>query len=225
VRRALHVLAICALAAGVALPAAAAPRAATPDELLAQSVAAAKSASSVRVVAVGIPNGSSRLGFDLHLVAGKGGAGTIKIGRQRIDLVRIGHVAYFRAGASFWRQYGGEAAAQLFAGRWVKMPSSTPGFQSLTQLTDISQFFTGLTSSHGALKFGGTKTVGRQQAIGIVDTSTNGGTLWVAASGTPYPLELTPPSGPGIVRFTQWNTPMRVATPANVIDLSKLKKK
>jgi hypothetical protein len=225
VRRALYVFAICALAAGAALPAAAAPRAATPDELLAQSVAAAKSASSVRVIAIGIPNGGAKLGFDLHLVAGKGGAGTITMGKTRIHLVRTGRVAYFRAGPAFWRQYGGEAAAQLFAGRWVKMPSSTPGFQSLTQLTDISKFFTGLTGSHGALKFGGTKTVGRQQAVAIIDTSTSGGTLWVAASGTPYPLELTPPSGPGVVRFVQWNTPMRVATPRSFIDLSKLKKK
>jgi hypothetical protein len=216
-------LAVCALAAAVALPAGAAT---TPDALLAQSVAAATSASSVRVVAAGIPNGGATLAFDLRLVAGKGGAGKISSGRQRIDIVRIGHVAYFRAGAKFWSRYGGAAAAQLFAGRWVKMPSTTPGFSSLVSLTDISQFFTGLTSSHGALKFGETKTVGGRKAIGIVDTSTSGGgTLWVAATGTPYPLELTPTSGPGVVRFVQWNQPMRVTTPRNVIDLSKLKKK
>jgi hypothetical protein len=120
-RRALSLITVCLAAGVVALPAAAT----TPDQWAQRAMAAAKSAHSVRVVANGIPSGASGpISFDLHIVSGQGGYGTIGIGKLRIDLIRRGTSAYFRAGAAFWRQYGGAAAAQLFAGRWVKLPIS-----------------------------------------------------------------------------------------------------
>jgi hypothetical protein len=213
---------LCAVAAAVALPSASAST--SPNQWLTRSIAAAKSARTVHVVATGIPNGGSSIGFDLHLVAGKGGGGTLTLGKQRIDILRLGKVAYFRARAAFWQQTAGKAAAQLFAGRWVKMPSSTNGFASFTELTDISAFFTGILSSHGKLTLGARKTIGGVRAIGIVDHSNGGGTLWVAARGTPYPVALTPPSGPGTVAFEGWNAPARLAVPSNAIDFSTLKK-
>jgi hypothetical protein len=227
VRRALQIVAVCAVALGVALPALAAParRTTSPAQWIARSIAAAKSAKTVRVVATGIPSGGSTIGFDFRLVAGKGGVGTMTLGKQRIDLVRIGRFAYFRAGASFWQQYAGQAGAQLFAGRWVKMPASTSGFASFVELTDISQFFTGILGSHGKLVLGSTKTINGVRAIALVDTSrSGGGTLWVAAQGTPYPVELAPASGPGLVAFESWNKPATVSAPHNAIDFSKLKK-
>jgi hypothetical protein len=225
-RRALHTVAFCVVALGLALPALAAPvrNATSPAQWIARSIAAAKSAKTVRVVATGIPSGGSTIGFDFRLVAGKGGAGTMTLGKQRIDLVRIGRFAYFRAGASFWQQYAGQAGAQLFAGRWVKMPASTSGFASFVELTDISQFFTGILSSHGKLELGGTKTINGVRALGLVDKSSGGGTLWIAAKGTPYPVELAPASGPGLVAFESWNKPATVSAPHNAIDFSKLKK-
>lgn len=218
---------IALLVAGVAValpPAAASSRPATsPDQWLARSLAAATSASTVHVVAKGIPNGSGRMSWNMRLVAGKGGYGSMTLGTQRIDLVRIGRVAYFRAGAGFWRQYGGSAVAELLAGRWVKLPASTKGFASFIALTDISQFFTGILSSHAKLADGGEKTILGRHAVGVVDTS-GGGTIWVAATGTPFPLELTPPHGSGVALFESWNTPEHIPAPLNPIDLAKLKK-
>ena len=221
-RRSLSLVTLFLVAAAAALPAAAAP---SPNQLIARATAAAVSAKSVRVVATGVPNGNSTMSWDFHLVAGKGGAGFMTLGKDRIDLIRVGGWAYFRAGASFWAKYG-KAAAQLVAGRWVKVNASNPDFADLTALTDIKQFFTGIFSSHGKLKLGGTKTINGTKAIGLIDaTGKGGGALWIAASGTPYPLLLLPPSGPGQVSFESWNQPANVTAPRSSLDFAALTKK
>lgn len=219
-------LALCAVLAGLAAPAAsAAPShaATTPDQWFAESLAAAKAASTVHITGAMTESGQ-RMTLDLRLVAGKGATGRIVVGKQPIDIVQLGRFAYFRVSASFWRRYGGSVAAQLLAGRWVKVASTTPGFSSFTSLTDMSHFFTSMFSSHGTLSLGGTRTIAGTQAVGIVDTSKDGGTLWIAANGKPYPLRLTQTGGPGYLSFGAWNVPVRITAPKDPIDLTKLKK-
>jgi len=226
VRGASRLIALCALLVAIAVPAAsAAPSRSmtTPDQWVAESVAAADAATSVHVTGAMTESGQ-HVSLDLRLVAGKGGSGRIVLGKQRIDIIRLGRFAYFHVGAAFWRQYGGAVAAGLFAGRWVKVSSSTPGFASFTSLTDMRRLFAGILTGHGTLSVGGTGTIAGRPAVGIVDTSKDGGTLWIASRGTPYPLRLTQTGGPGYISFDAWNAATRLAAPTSSIDLSKLKK-
>jgi hypothetical protein len=202
-----------------------APSAKTPDQLVADTLAAAKSARSVHVVASGIVESGQQLSFDLHLVSNRGGAGSISLGKLKFDMVRIGKFAYFKGGADLWSQFGGSALVALFKNRWVRGSATTGDLASFTPLTDISQLFTAILTSHGKLVRGGRKTIGGRSAIGIVDTSkSGGGTLWVAASGPPYPLELTQSAGHGVISFDGWNSAVRLAAPKNALDYTKLKK-
>lgn len=199
-------------------------RAKTPEQLVALALAAATGAKTVHVVASGIDDNGQPLSFDLRLVAGKGGGGTLSLGKLTFDMVRVGTKAYFKGGADFWRQFGGGVAVQLLQGRWL-MASATKGdLASFTPLTDIGKLFTEILSSHGALKRGGTKTINGQPAIGIVDTSSGGGTLWIAAKGTAYPLELTQTGGKGDIVFESWNKRVKLKAPKDAIDFDKLKK-
>ena len=214
-----------ALAVALLAPSAASA-AKTPSQLLADSVAAAKSASSVRIVAAGIPSGSQLISLDLRLTAGKGGGGRITIGSEPVDIVVLRPFVYFKAGAAFWKQYAQSSTTvvQLLANRWVKMSSSSRNFAPLVALTDISAFITNLASGHGKLAPGGTKLIGGKPAIGIRDTAkTSGGTLWVAAAGMPYPLQLTQSGGAGYVDFEEWNASVHVKAPANSVDFSHVK--
>ena len=216
---------LCALALFVVAPAAA-RTATTPQQRLAASLAAAKAASSVHIVGANIVTGGTRISLDLRLVAGKGGAGWIQLGKNRIGIIQYKSFVYFRAGPAFWTQYGGATAAQLFAGRWVKAPTSNADLASFTTFTDVGKFFSGILGSHGKLAAGGQKTIDGHAAVGVIDTSkSGGGTLWIAARGTPYPLELTESGGPGLIKFEGWNAPEHVGPPKNAIDLSKLKSK
>lgn len=216
------------LAVMLLVPAAAtASRAATsPTQLLAASVAAAKAASSVHLVASGLETGGAKLSVNLRLTAGKGGSGRITIGSQAIDIVVLKPFVYFKASAGFWRKYAGSSAsvaAQLLAGRWVKMSASNQGFGGFISLTNITAFVTELASSHGKLVSGGTKTIDGHAAVGIVDTSkSGGGTLWVAANGS-LPLQLDESGGSGHVDFESWNAPVHVTAPRSSLDFSHIK--
>jgi hypothetical protein len=187
------------------------------DQIVADAQAAALGATGVHVFG----SAGSSLVVNLHLVAGKGGEGRMTANGLTFEIVRIGGSAYFKGDATFWRQFGGAAAATLFNGRWLKAPAATGRLASLTPLTDIAKLFTGILGSHGALAVGRETTIGGQPAIGIVDTS-KGGTLYVATTGKPYPVALRK-SGSGAITFDEWDKPVTLTAPSNAVDISQLK--
>jgi hypothetical protein len=194
----------------------------TPKQALADALAAATAAQTVHVVASGTSDGRP-LAFDLHLVTDKGGQGMLTVGKLTFQMIRIGPTGYFKSGPAFWRQFGGAAAAQLLQGRWLKAPATSGDLAAFTPLTDVRKLFKQILGSHGVLKKGQAKTIDGQPAIGVVDTSKDGGgTLWIATTGTPYPLAITEGGGKGSVRFRDWNEPVDLKPPKSSVDFSKL---
>jgi hypothetical protein len=83
--------------------------------------------------------------------------------------------------------------------------------------------FSQLLTSHGALKKGATSTVNGHSAVPVTD-SAKGGTIYVADSGKPFPIQLSKAgSGGGVVRFTEYGKAVTLAAPANAVDISQLK--
>ena len=48
-----------------------------------------------------------------------------------------------------------------------------------------------------------------------------GGTLYVASTGTPYPLEIVERGGERLV-FDRWNQPVTLAVPPDALDIHQL---
>jgi hypothetical protein len=49
------------------------------------------------------------------------------------------------------------------------------------------------------------------------------GTLYVATTGTPYPLEILKKGGSGgSILFDRWNQPVTLTAPANAININQL---
>ena len=116
---------------------------------------------------------------------------------------------------------GALPAAQLLSGKWLKAPASGQ-LSSLATLTDVQKLFSQLLSSHGKLAKGKTTTVRGQQVVAVNDT-TNGGTLYVATTGKPYPIEISKTgSSGGQLVFDHFNQPVTLTAPAGAIDISKL---
>jgi hypothetical protein len=90
----------------------------TADQIVADAQASAAGATSVHVSGAQ----GSALVINLSLVAGKGGKGRITANGLTFDMVRIGPTAYFKGDSAFWRQFGGQAMAQLMGDRWLKAP-------------------------------------------------------------------------------------------------------
>jgi hypothetical protein len=192
-----------------------------PAEILAATKAASDTATSVHVSG-SIVSDKSPITLDMNLLANKGGRGKLSESGLAFELVQVNGTVYIKGSAEFYKHIGGNAAAQLLQGKWLKAPSSDADFASLSQLTDLRQLVDQTLASHGALKKTGTTTVNGQKVVGITDT-TKGGTLYIATTGKPYPIEISKGgSGGGKISFDRWNSPVTLAAPANAIDVAQL---
>jgi hypothetical protein len=193
----------------------------SPDAIVAAATNAIRGAKSVHVSG-SIVNSGSPVTLDLNLAAGKGGGGRMSENGLSFRIIVLKRVVYINGSDTFWRHFGGNAAAQLFHGKWLRGPASGQ-LGSVAALTDLQSLFSKLLSTHGALAKGSTSTVDGQKVVAVKDT-TKGGTLYVATTGKPYPIEVskTGPQG-GHVIFDRYNEAVSLSAPANSIDVSKLR--
>jgi hypothetical protein len=193
----------------------------TPTEILAATKAATDTATSVHVSG-SIVSDKSPIKLDMSLLAGKGGRGQLSENGLAFELIQVGGTVYIKGSSAFYKHIGGSAAAQLLEGKWLKAPSSDSNFASLGQLTDLRQLVDQTLANHGSLKRSGTTTVNGQKVVGVTDTS-KGGTLYIAATGKPYPVEISKDgSGGGKITFDRWNGDVAIAAPKNAIDVAQL---
>jgi hypothetical protein len=193
----------------------------SPDQIVAAAKVAATGAASVHI-AGSIISENKPISLDMELVAGKGAKGRISLEGLPIDLVEVERAFYLKGSAAFYRHIAGSAAAALLQGKWLKAPASGGNFASLAQLTDLGKLINTTLASHGKLAGAGTTTINGQKAVGVTD-STKGGTLYVAATGAAYPLEITKGgSGAGKIVFDRWNQPVTLTAPAGAININQL---
>ena len=192
----------------------------SPDGIVTAAMSAVRSATSVHV-AGNVPSSGSRITFDLNLVNGMGGQGSMTRNGLSFQLVTVGNEVYINGPIAFWQKLVGNAAAPLLWGKWIKAPA-TGQLATLATLTDLQKLFSQLLSSHGRLLKGSMTTVHGQPVIAVNDT-TNGGTLYVATRGRPYPIEVVKNgSDSGQVAFDRFNQPVTLKPPSEAIDVSQL---
>lgn len=192
----------------------------SPDQIVSAVNAAVNGVNSVHV-AGSVSNSGSQTTLNLNLLNGKGGKGSMSQAGLAFKIVAVGNQVYINGSNAFWAKFGGSAAAKLLSGKWLKAPA-TGQLSSIASLTNVHTLFNQLLSSHGKLAKGSTTTVNGQKVIAVNDT-TNGGTLYVATTGKPYPVELNKTgSDGGKITFDQFNQAVTLAAPANSIDISQL---
>ncbi|HEY1833877.1 MAG TPA: hypothetical protein VGG08_05525 [Solirubrobacteraceae bacterium] len=193
----------------------------SPTEILQATKSASAAAKSVHI-AGSIVSGGKPISLNMQLVAGQGGKGTIAQEGFSIDLVQVGGNVYIDGSDAFYKHVAGATAAQLLDGKWLKAPADSGELASLAELTNLSKLIDSALASHGKLSKGKEETVSGQKAIGLKDT-TKGGTLYVASTGSPYPVEiLKGGSEGGTVTFSDWNKPVTLKAPAGAISISEL---
>jgi hypothetical protein len=194
--------------------------------IVAKARQAAVHASAVRVMG-DITDEGQRIKFDMQLLADRGGTGTLTVRGGSVRITRIGQRVYLKGSTAFWTAVGGTAAAQLFAGKWLKTSTSEPDTASLVSFTDIDALMTGLfkDTRNNALRKGREQRTGGYRAITVTMTGADGGTLFVALDGKPYPLRIEALPGakePGTVEFLDYNQPftLKAPPPSQTIDFS-----
>jgi hypothetical protein len=161
-----------------------------------------------------------KIGLDVK-VAGDDVLGNASFNGAKVELLRVAGQAYIRADEKFWQQMAVARGTTVrsVGDRWAKL-SKDSGFEEFFQVTEPAE----LLKPDGTLTKGGTKTVNGVKAVSVVDTGRDGGTLYVAATGAPYPLLLKGSAGQGQVTFGDFGRTFDIKAPAeaDVVDLDKL---
>jgi hypothetical protein len=193
----------------------------TPAEIIVGAKVLADKATSVHVSG-SLVSGGSPITLDMYLLANKGGRGKLSENGLSFELIQIHGTVFIKGSAAFDRHVAGATAAQLLQGRWLKAQADTGNLASLGSLTNLRQLLDATLGAHGPLVKGATTTVDGRKVLAVTDTS-QGGTLYVAATGPPYPIEVTKSgTGAGKIVFDHWNGPVSVTAPENAIDITQL---
>ena len=215
---------------GVALwvvPAGATPRSSsngeatkTPTTILADAKAATGASTAVAISGT-VVNGGKRTSLNIVSAHGAGG-GTITTGGATINVVVSPPNVYLKADKASWAKLTGSAAAgQLFAGKWLQTTTADQNFGSLAGLLDTTTLTQSITAA-GTVTKGAVTTFRGRKAVPL--KGGNNGTLYVAATGSPYILGLvgTGPKKGSQVLFTQYGTAKVPSAPSNSVSLSQL---
>lgn len=192
-----------------------------PDAILAAARQAADAASSVHVAGSIAATGGPTT-FDVHLVKGQGGTGSLSVMGLSFDMIRIGSTIYVKGSPAFYRKYGG-AAAQLLQGKWLKSSATSGSFASVGPFTELPAFLDHLLTPPAGhpLTKGATTTVAGQKSVQLSDG--RGGTLSVATTGQPYPVQIgNGGATQATISFDKWNANVPLTAPAGAVDLAAL---
>jgi hypothetical protein len=147
--------------------------------------------------------------------------GSFTIGKGTAQILASDGKAWMKPDHAFWEQQAPAQAAQveqLVGDKWVSIPMSS----GLSEVCDLDNLLTKLTPSSDKqaqdTKVIGTTQVGGTDAVQVQGTSQQGDTVsaWVA-TGEPHhvlKLDVVDGSSPGTLTFSEFDTPLDIATPA-----------
>lgn len=193
-----------------------------PDAILAKATAALRAAKSFSLK--GEIKDEQKIEIDIK-VAGDDVQGTLALDGAKTELLRVAGKAYMRPDTKFWAHVAGSgqgaAIAKLMGDRWVKLSAKNTDLEGFFAFANTDE----LLKPDGTVTKGSTKTINGVAAIGLVDNSKDGGTLWVATTGQPYPLMTEGPAGQGSVTFADFGAGFDITAPdpKDVIDFDQLK--
>ncbi len=194
----------------------------TPAQIAAIAKSAAAGAATVHIAGSIVSEGKP-ISINMELVADKGGAGRIALGGGLdIELVDVDRAVYIKPSAAFYSRFVGPTAARLLQGKWLKGSAEHGALASFASLTNLHKLIDDALDSHGTLSYAGSATIDGQRVVDVRDL-VKGGTLCVAATGVPYPIEIVEDgAGAGKLVFDKWNKPVTLEAPASAININQL---
>ncbi len=204
-------------------------------DILAASSAAVGDADSVQVKGT-ITSEGATVTLDLEL--GKdAGQGTFSSQGEEVQLRLLDDTTYIRASgdalAKVFGMSGGDSAAGQAMGafitalgtgdKWLMIPGKEAigGIEGFVNKDSL--FKDMLAASDKAVVKGSSEVNGTP--VVLLDLGEGNGTLAVATVGEPYPVQLTSPaagSESGEITFSNWNAPVSVTAPTDVVDVGAL---
>lgn len=189
---------------------------ASASSILAAARAAADSASSVHMIATTLRKGKAVSRVDATLVAGRGGVARVASTRGSFGFATVGGVSYTLVTRALLNAIPTREAQVLErahgVGRWTRFPLA-----SIPKVAGVTDFHGVVNRSLAAFR-GVRKSTARIRGgprVSVLTDSTGTLTLFVAATGKPYPLEIVQSSGGrnySIITFDRWNARVYLTT-------------
>ena len=213
-------------------------------EILAKSQAAAKAATSVTVKGT-ITEGAVESSLDLVLGT-NASEGTITSNGVELSIVSVDGKSYFKVSRDGWATLLGSSGAEgkaagkeidgLVGDRWLLLPAD-PGslddaggvlgvtLSALSGLFQKDSLLEGLLAPEGGATVKSTGDVNGTPVVFLEDAKGEY-TLAIQTVGEPYPVQVKGggANGSDAVTFTNWNAPVNVTAPTDVVDISELAK-
>ena len=204
---------------GSASPAGNGEAAKSGEQVAGDAADALVNAGAVHLTGSGTSGGATQQ-VDLQ-IQGNDAAGSITLNGLPLQFIRTGGKNYAKASAAFWQQEGADAArAQRLDGVWVSVPSNlgnTFGQFALDSLADTLRKPTDATIDAQVT----TDTVDGTAVV--VVSQSDGSTLAVAATGTPFPLrEVDTGAEAGTLTYSGFGSRQTIAAPPSPLDLSQV---
>jgi hypothetical protein len=201
------------------------------SEVLAAAKQAAAQAESVHVLANSSIEGTSSV-VDLHLST-QGGWGKVSLLGSVFEVVYLNGEIYLKGNQLFYHRL--EAirgiSIKLLPGTWLKGSAEKGPLAQFTAFVDLPGELTRILSSSGSLSAPTATSFQGKRALAVEEAAKlYKGTLYVSATGKPYPLALVKTKGKGKhereggrTSFSQWDRPVRIAAPSPWVDVAALK--
>ncbi|GAA2104851.1 hypothetical protein GCM10009780_56350 [Actinomadura alba] len=197
------------------------------DEIVAAAKNAFGAATSVHVKG-NFEDAGHKIAIDLSL--GRDGTkGTITAPVEGktypVSLISVNEKFYMKS-PKLWRAVGGAAAANLIGNRWVLIPKDdSKDFEDFEQLADLEKFSDEMLSFDDEVFTKGSPTV--VDGKPVITLKGSDSIVYVATTGTPYIIRLEPSAAAErkkgqAIQFLDYNAPVNVVPPTDVLDLAEL---
>jgi hypothetical protein len=199
------------------------------EEILDTSLAAANAASSVTVKG-SFTEGGETIALDLQLGT-DATKGSITAEGVTVEIRVTGGKSYFKLSAQDFATVAGQgedpevakAISSLLGDKWIVLSNNEDGdaLGALGELGQKDSLLREIFESDGELTVEGTGYAVGAPVVFLED-SEESGTIAIQTVGEPYPVQIMAKEAAGVITFTEWNAPVVVGTPADVIDLDEL---
>lgn len=201
------------------------------QEILDKSLAAANAATSVSMKG-SITQEGQEVSLDLQLGT-DAAEGSFTAQGISVEIIATGGKSYLKlAGEDFAKLAGqgdnpeiAQAVSALIGDKWLAVPEGSGGDElgGLSQFAEKDSLVKGILEQDGEVTVKGTGEVNGIPVV-FLESTDGAGTLAIQTVGDPLPVQIkgSDTSGSGEIDFTDWNAPVTVTAPTDVVDLSAL---
>jgi len=194
------------------------------DQILRRAQTAVKGATSYRING-DMKSAGQRATIEFQ-IRGSDLSGSLAMGAAKAELLEVGGRQYVRPNEQFWSMIGDPRKAKELTrsvgAKWAKVPAGDKDLSGLFGAASIVE----LLNNVGKVTKGPAKEIDGVPAIGLVDNGPEGGTLYVATVGEPYPLRLEAQVlTDGHISFTDFGArfpALKAPADAEVVDYGQL---